>query len=729
MKKINKLLYLFFVSVFIFSACNNLTENSLKEEIPEGYGLVSGQIDCNSHYRSAFNVVLPDQNIFYKVIAEDSEGVLDTVTATAVKKNATFVLQDTIKKNTAKYQLMLPYGTWNITIEGYTAYSYDAETEEEVYTTKTLYGSIPDVVVSSSNYYHSNLNIITIPALLDSDETGTVNLPISVTAATVLGAKAEWVQNIDGTDTPLTQTLLISSGETAFTMIADNGVNASGVPSGSYFVRFSFYDSADCAGTLLYTCTEAINVLYKVLSETNCWVKSEVSNSPHLFYRNYETDEYVADFIITDKVIYDALNDPGKFAGKGYYSLNVDDIIISIDDPEISHDIQTEINVTAAKNNAAGPKTDITADAADWNIALLNDAGDDITAAGGFIITGKKILCPVGIPYDETFKLYVSFCYNNKYYSCTFDLKVQPEYNFYSIPIDVSTGEKATAASTEVYFGVFPKTVLPLSSAVTINEKRKIILGNNTYYLGSDGEYYAKVLENGYGTSYKYSDNSSVKQSSANSYRYFKLEPIKWKVLTTNYNSTGKALLHADMAIMCNIPFYVSTSSRTISGTTVTATDYKYSTVRAYLNGAYEAGDTQAAEYLNKGFMQTVFKSQAQSLIASTILSDSSNVNDKIFLLNLTEVTSTALGFPTGGFGSSAKARIRRPTDYAKANYSYDGGSDVSGAKYMLRGAPSGSSIRKVDNDGDTSTTNNYGVGSPTDKKIALVPALCITLE
>ena len=131
MKKINKLLYLFFVSVFIFSACNNLSENSLKEEIPEGYGLVSGQIDCNSHYRSAFNVVLPDQNIFYKVIAEDSEGVLETVTATAVKKNATFVLQNTIKKNTAKYQLMLPYGTWNITIEGYTAYSYDAETEED----------------------------------------------------------------------------------------------------------------------------------------------------------------------------------------------------------------------------------------------------------------------------------------------------------------------------------------------------------------------------------------------------------------------------------------------------------------------------------------------------------------------------------------------------------------------------------------------------------------------
>lgn len=727
MKKINKLLYLFFVSVFIFSACNNITENSLKEEIPEGYGFVSGQIDCNSHYRSAFNVVLPGQDIFYKVIAEDSEGVLDTVTATVVKKNATFVLQDTIKKNTAKYQLMLPYGTWNITMEGYTAYSYDADTEEEVYTTKTLYGSIPDVVVSSSNYYHSNLNIITIPALLDSDETGTVNLPISVTAATVLGAKAEWVQNIDGTDTPLTQTLLISSGETAFTMIADNGVNASGVPSGSYFVRFSFYDSADCAGTLLYTCTEAINVLYKVLSETNCWVKSEVSDSPHLFYRNYETDEYVADFIITDKVIYDALNDPVKFAGKGYYSLNMDDITISIDAPEISHDIQTEINVTAAKNNAAGPKTDITADAADWNIALLNDAGDDITAAGGFIITGKKILCPVGIPYDETFKLYVSFCYNNKYYSCTFDLKVQPEYNFYSIPIDVSTGEKATAASTEVYFGVFPKTVLPVSSAVTINEERKIILGNNTYYLGSDGEYYAKVLENASGTTYKYSDNSSVKQSSANSYRYFKLEPVKWKVLTTNYNSTGKALLHADMAIMCNIPFYVSAGNRTISGTTVTATDYKYSTVRAYLNGSYEAGDTQAAEYLNKGFLQTVFKPVAQSLIASTILSDSSNVNDKIFLLNLTEVTSTALGFPTGGYGSNAKARIRRPTDYAKANYSYDGGSDVSGAKYMLRGAPSGSSIRKVHNDGDT--TNHYGFGSPTDKNIALVPALCITLE
>lgn len=180
---------------------------------------------------------------------------------------------------------------------------------------------------------------------------------------------------------------------------------------------------------------------------------------------------------------------------------------------------------------------------------------------------------------------------------------------FYETAVNID-GTSATASSTYVYFGVFPKTVLPKANESIITTET-VAMGANTYYKGTDGNYYAKVLENacGSGTEYKYTDGTQASVRSANSYRYFKVEPIKWKVLTTDYNSTGKALLLAD-DILTTVPYYVSTSSRTINSATVYANNYKYSTIRAYLNGSYESGDSQTKTYENKGFLQTAFTRQ-----------------------------------------------------------------------------------------------------------------------
>ena len=64
-----------------------------------------------------------------------------------------------------------------------------------------------------------------------------------------------------------------------------------------------------------------------------------------------------------------------------------------------------------------------------------------------------------------------------------------------------------------------------------------------------------------------------------------------------DYNGTENALLLAYDLIISGIPYYVNTNPRAY-----TASSYKYSTVRAYLNGSYESDDTQDDTYNNAGF-------------------------------------------------------------------------------------------------------------------------------
>lgn len=309
----------------------------------------------------------------------------------------------------------------------------------------------------------------------------------------------------------------------------------------------------------------------------------------------------------------------------------------------------------------------------------------------------------------------------------------------YSSPVDAETGQAATKSSKYIYFGVFPKSVLPASSTVTVDETISVKMGADTYYKGSDGEYYEKVIENAYepGSVSKYSDGTQAKQSSSNSYRYFKVEPIKWKVITASYS--GKCLLLAEDILTANIPYYPDTQYRVIAFTNVYVypSNYKYSAIRAYLNGKYESYDTQLKPYENKGFLQTAFTAEAQNLIAVTTVDNSAasttdsgnnlteatsyacaDTEDKIFLLSLKE--STSYGFPAYNKSGTGNARIRKPTDYAKANYAdYDGywwlrSPDYSNGNYACR----------VESDGCA-----YHSGYVNITSRGVVPALSISLQ
>lgn len=269
-----------------------------------------------------------------------------------------------------------------------------------------------------------------------------------------------------------------------------------------------------------------------------------------------------------------------------------------------------------------------------------------------------------------------------------FDIGGLTIYKFHETPVAMSAGTDGTAgiSATYVEFGDWPQTVLPESSSVAVDETKKIIMGANTYYLGTDGNYYAKCKENAYATGYKYSDNNPVKKSTENSYRYFKVEPIKWRVLTDNYS--GKKLLLAENILTADIPFYEGYSrTRSVGAdTTIYPNNYKYSQIRAYLNGLSYYNNSNAAvnTYSGNGFLQSAFTGSAQILIADTEVDNRAettgyddeikyatdyaceNTTDKIFLLSVSEGVNTAYGFKSY---YSDNARKRYATDYAKANY------------------------------------------------------------
>ena len=269
-------------------------------------------------------------------------------------------------------------------------------------------------------------------------------------------------------------------------------------------------------------------------------------------------------------------------------------------------------------------------------------------------------------------------------------------------------------------FGSYPQTIK--SADVVINENITKTAGVFTYYKGSDGAWYAKLAEHAYGSSYIYSDGTTVRQNGA-SYRYFKVEPIKWRVLTDNYS--GKKLLLAENILIGKR--YDDSSN-----------NYANSEIRSWLNG---------------DFLQTAFTAEERALIAYTTVDNSArstnpdasatqwnsgnnsyaceNTNDKIFLLSEQEVTTEAYGFDEdpyayAGDGTHTEStRIRVTTDFAKASGAYQSTSAGMGGWWWLRSPDYNDSYfaRVVNDDGDADD-GYYSL--VRDESGGVVPALCI---
>ena len=296
-------------------------------------------------------------------------------------------------------------------------------------------------------------------------------------------------------------------------------------------------------------------------------------------------------------------------------------------------------------------------------------------------------------------------------------------------------------------FGDFPQTISGLEDSDYSSEPVY-----NGWYLGSDGYFYEKCTENAYMSSYTYSNSTTVAQSSANSEKYFKVEPIVWRALTTDYNSTGKALLVAEKELTANVPYYGSTENRNLNGTTIYANNYTYSNIRAYLNGTANQfvtnGGTATSfdiDWSGKGFLQSAFTSTAQKLIETTWVDNSkgstnpasnsrlfngganeyacTNTSDKIFLLSEKEATTTSYGFDAYNSSGAGNTRIRVTTDYAKANYAAQNTTSGYGGYWWLR-SPSHDQRYNVRYVGQSGLADCYYYSGRDINGI--VPALCV---
>ena len=122
----------------------------------------------------------------------------------------------------------------------------------------------------------------------------------------------------------------------------------------------------------------------------------------------------------------------------------------------------------------------------------------------------------------------------------------------------------------------------------------------------------------------------------------------------------------------------------------VVKNNYRYSSVRAYLNGYSTVGKNgeYPSGFTDNGFLQRAFTSNTRQLIQNWAVNNSkdttkpeayqvllggyqnndacSNTTDRIFLLSMNDVTNPNYGFQK--YDVSDTARIRSVTDYALAN-------------------------------------------------------------
>ena len=109
------------------------------------------------------------------------------------------------------------------------------------------------------------------------------------------------------------------------------------------------------------------------------------------------------------------------------------------------------------------------------------------------------------------------------------------------------------------------------------------------------------------------------------------------------------------------IPYYVNRTSRNISSETIYSSNYYYSTIRAFLRGEYQSGDTQERTYEGKGFLQIAFTETEREKIW------------EITLLKENDFLNSDYGFNSDGkaqernrsFGGTAWARSKGLKEYA----------------------------------------------------------------
>ena len=191
-----------------------------------------------------------------------------------------------------------------------------------------------------------------------------------------------------------------------------------------------------------------------------------------------------------------------------------------------------------------------------------------------------------------------------------------------------------------ILFGEWPQTIKNDYVTITTTTDER------GYYLGNDGEWYAKVTASPYG-SYTFSTGTHV---SGGIVYYFKVEPIRWRILSTDGNT---ALILCDSIIANHI----------------------------YGSSNYE--NSEIRQWLNEQFYETAFNELQREIILTTKVDnsvastgDSNNpyacedTEDKVFLLSYKEVINSSYGFSSDS-STYDTARRMQTSDYSIATRAY----------------------------------------------------------
>lgn len=210
-----------------------------------------------------------------------------------------------------------------------------------------------------------------------------------------------------------------------------------------------------------------------------------------------------------------------------------------------------------------------------------------------------------------------------------------------------------------VYYGEYPQSLKEAS--VTVGGSADA----DGYYLGDDGARYVKLTATPYAMytwdPSKFSNKETIIDGTT---YYFKVEPIKWRVLE---NKNGVAYLLCD-TIIDHSAFYHSQDNREIGGVTVYPNNYEHSDVRTWLNGTFYAKAFTTAQQQN--IQLTTVDNSAATTCKSENMYACDNTQDKIFLPSYREVHNSASGFESEG-GNADETRSLLVSDYARANGTY----------------------------------------------------------
>lgn len=206
---------------------------------------------------------------------------------------------------------------------------------------------------------------------------------------------------------------------------------------------------------------------------------------------------------------------------------------------------------------------------------------------------------------------------------------------------------------TYIYYGTYPQTVV--SDEEVVSQLELIINTDENGYYELDGNLYAKetALLSG---NYSFSDGTKI---TPNNTYYFKVEPIKWRVIS---NTDGSVQVLSEF-IIDNAQFNNTTGFD--EKTELHSNDYETSIIRAFLNDS---------------FYNMAFSSRNQSNIDDTLVVNSvettypyatnedlvsNDVTDKIYILNYEDATNEDYGFDsTYGHTTTRESIV---TDYAIA--------------------------------------------------------------